>query len=328
MYTLESACRVMNALGRERRAFAFAIPYETEGWPVLVEPCDEPGCLFYSMPGVERLPMVAPPLPIRPVWQPQPPEFGLYRRAFECVQEHLRRGNSYLVNLCFATPVRSNLSLEQVFAHACAPYKLLVPGRFTCFSPEPFVEMAGGRIRTFPMKGTVRRRADVPRLLADVKEQREHATVVDLLRNDLACVGARVEVERYRYVERIPTQGGELYATSSAIAAELPRDWESRVGDLLARLLPAGSVTGAPKAWTCRAIAEAELVPRGYYTGIFGHFDGVRLQSAVSIRFVEETGAGCFLYRSGGGITVLSRAEDEWRELCDKVYLPFPFAGS
>lgn len=346
----------MNALGDARRPFVFVIPYDLDGEDLILiqpigsnHPVADPhemaphgaaptagtdsrptACpqvpLYYHMPGAEQLPDNVPALPENVQWQPEPPSFAEYQRAFETVQHHLHRGNSYLINLCFATPVSCNLSLEQMFSLARAPYKLLVPGRFACFSPEPFVHLEDNRICTFPMKGTVRHAEEVPRLLADIKEQREHATVVDLLRNDLAIVGFGVEVERYRYVEQIQTQRGELFATSSAISASLPAHWPSRLGDIMLSLLPAGSVTGAPKTWTCRAIAEAEPVPRGYYTGVFGYFDGARLRSAVSIRFIEQQNEGHFLYRSGGGITTLSRAEDEYRELCDKVYLPFPLA--
>ena len=87
-------------------------------------------------------------------------------------------------------------------------------------------------------------------------------------------------------------------------------------------LLPAGSVTGAPKEATCRAIAEAEDMERGFYTGIFGFFNGRDLDSAVAIRFMEEDGAN-LVYKSGGGITVMSRMEDEYREAIAKVYVPF-----
>lgn len=344
----------MNTLGEARRPFVFVIPYDLDGEerilirpigskhpeapphetsehgvnPAVMTDSRRAACpqvpLYYQMPGAEQLPHNVPALPENVLWQPEPPSFAEYQRAFETVQHHLHRGNSYLINLCFATPVSCNLSLEQMFSLARAPYKLLVPGWFACFSPEPFVYLEADRIRTFPMKGTVRNADEVPHLLADTKEQREHATVVDLLRNDLAIVGCGVEVERYRYVEQIQTQRGKLFATSSAISASLPAHWPSRLGDMMLSLLPAGSVTGAPKAWTCRAIAEAEPVARGYYTGVFGYFDGLRLRSAVSIRFIEQQREGHFLYRSGGGITTLSRAEDEYRELCDKVYLPFP----
>lgn len=322
----ESIRQRFNAWGRERRPFVFVVPYD-EALPCLAEPLDEPRDVFYAMPSHRRLPEEAP-LPESVLWEPEFVPRPIYEQAFEKVQYHLHRGDSYLTNLCMATPLRSNLSLEQIFLRARAPYRVLVRGRFTCFSPELFVRMEGNAVTTCPMKGTAPADGTGPEaLLADEKERREHATVTDLLRNDLAMVGKGVRVRRYRYAQRIVTQQGDLWATSSEVEAQLPDDWRSRLGDLLAALLPAGSVTGAPKARTCRVIAEAEPRSRGYYTGIFGLFDGRRLESAVSIRFVEQVGEGRFLYRSGGGITTLSDAREEYDELCRKVYLPFDPAG-
>lgn len=319
----ESARQRFNAWGRERRPFVFVIPYD-EALPCVLEALDEPGDVFYALPSAQRLPE-GNPLPEPVLWEPEFLPRPLYERAFEKVQYHLRRGDSYLTNLCMATPLRSNLSLEQIFLRARAPYRVLVRGLFTCFSPELFVRMEGNAVTTCPMKGTSPADGDAgpEALLADEKERREHATVTDLLRNDLAMVGQGVQVRRYRYAERIVTQQGDLWATSSEVEARLPDDWRDRLGDLLGALLPAGSVTGAPKARTCRVIAEAEPQPRGYYTGIFGIFDGRALESAVSIRFVEQVGEGRFLYRSGGGITTLSDVREEYDELCRKVYLPF-----
>ena len=97
-----------------------------------------------------------------------------------------------------------------------------------------------------------------------------------------------------------------------------------RQGEILLKLLPAGSVTGAPKEATCRAIAEAEDMERGFYTGIFGFFNGRDLDSAVAIRFMEEDEKE-MVYKSGGGITVMSHMEDEYREAIAKVYVPFDF---
>lgn len=316
----ESAVERFNAWGRARRPFVFAIPYDTS-LPCLAEPLDEEGGeLYYSLPGVQRLPKPEP-WPSEILWEPEWPSLDAYRRAFDIVQHHLKRGDSYLTNLCMATPVRSNLSPDQIFCRARAPYRLLLPGRFACFSPELFVRMRGELIETCPMKGTSEEEGREA-LLADEKEQREHATVVDLLRNDLALVGSGVRVGRYRYAERLVTQRGALWATSSLIQARLPRNWQDELGTLLARLLPAGSVTGAPKLWTCRVIEKAETCSRGYYTGIFGVFDGEGLESAVSIRFVESQGPGRLLYRSGGGVTTLSDPVAEYEELCHKVYLP------
>ena len=83
-------------------------------------------------------------------------------------------------------------------------------------------------------------------------------------------------------------------------------------------------MTGAPKEATCRAIAEAEGYGEGVLYRIFGFFNGRDLDSAVSIRFMEEDERG-MVYKSGGGITVMSRMEEEYREAVAKVYVPFDF---
>lgn len=257
------------------------------------------------------------------LWEVDPEPFSTYAPAFHQVKQEIAAGNSYLLNLTRRTPVRTDLSLKEVFERADAPYKCWLKDRFVCFSPECFVRAEGGRIATYPMKGTVD--AALPgapgSLLDDAKEQAEHATIVDLLRNDLSRVATRVEVTRYRYLEKVDTHCGALWQTSSEICGRLMPGWEGRIGDWLYALLPAGSITGAPKKKTVGIIAAAEPVGRGYYTGIMGYFDGERLDSAVMIRFIEQEG-DAFFFRSGGGITSQSDPESEYREMIRKIYLP------
>jgi para-aminobenzoate synthetase component 1 len=173
------------------------------------------------------------------------------------------------------------------------------------------------------MKGTIS--ATIPdaaeTILADRKELYEHNTIVDLIRNDLAMVSTNVKVDRFRYVERIKSLKGDLLQVSSEISGELPDDYLCRLGTILFTLLPAGSVTGAPKESTVKIILEAESYERGFYTGIFGYFDGRSLDSAVMIRFIEFTENGP-VYKSGGGITALSDLKSEYEEMIQKVYVP------
>ena len=86
-------------------------------------------------------------------------------------------------------------------------------------------------------------------------------------------------------------------------------------------MLPAGSVTGAPKKQTVAIIRESENYERGWYTGVFGVFDGKSLDSAVMIRYIEKD-SGKFCYKSGGGITYMSDPEKEYEELISKIYVP------
>ena len=246
-----------------------------------------------------------------------------YHEAFSLVMYYLQRGDTYLVNLTFPTLLEGDINLTTLFRSVQAPYKLFFRGQFLVFSPECFIRIENNRIYTYPMKGTID--ASLPdaekQLLSNPKEQFEHNTIVDLLRNDLAMVSERIEVLRYRYVDRIVTQQRELLQVSSEIAGNLSSGWQKQLGDMLVSMLPAGSVSGAPKQKTLEIIREAEMEKRGYYTGIFGIFDGDSLESAVNIRYIENTAQG-LMYRSGGGITALSNEEEEYRELLNKVYVP------
>jgi para-aminobenzoate synthetase component 1 len=149
----------------------------------------------------------------------------------------------------------------------------------------------------------------------------EHVTIVDLLRNDLSEVAENVQVTRFRYVDEIRTIHKDLLQVSSEIRGDLPVDYIQHIGDILLKLLPAGSVSGAPKRKTLEIIRAAEKEPRGYYTGVMGLFDGSVLESGVMIRFMEYVGNDLY-YRSGGGITIQSNAELEYQEAIDKIYVP------
>jgi para-aminobenzoate synthetase component I len=253
-----------------------------------------------------------------------PLSFEAYQEKFNCVVRHLNAGNSFLVNLSVPTPIATNLTPEQIFSHSEAPYRLLFKDEFVCFSPEIFVRIQGNRIASFPMKGTID--ASVPNaeqvILSDHKEAAEHATIVDLIRNDISMVAEKVWVERYRYIDRIQASDKTLLQVSSEIAGLLPDSFVGQYGDLLTKLLPAGSITGAPKPRTLEIIQEAEAYDRGYYTGVMGYFDGQNFESAVMIRFIEQKNDE-MVFKSGGGITARSNARSEYQEVIDKVYLPF-----
>ncbi|MCX6269084.1 MAG: aminodeoxychorismate synthase component I [Bacteroidetes bacterium] len=246
-----------------------------------------------------------------------------YKKSFEKALFHLKRGDTYLLNLTFPTTIQSNYSLAGIFNVSDAPFKLFIPGRFAIFSPEIFVKISGSRISCCPMKGTID--ADIPDarriLLADEKEVFEHNTIVDLIRNDLSMVSTDVRVTRFRYLDRIHTNRGDLLQMSSEICGELPQGYRHHLGEILFALLPAGSVTGAPKEKTVEIIRATESYERGFYTGIFGYFNGESLTSAVSIRFIEETTGG-LVFKSGGGITALSDMKSEYAEMLKKVYVP------
>jgi len=252
-----------------------------------------------------------------------PVPFGKYSEAFKNVHDNLKSGNTYLLNLTFPTEIRINLSLEEIFFLCTAKYKLLYNNEFVVFSPEIFVRIDNGIIKSYPMKGTIDASvfAAENTLLNDVKEEAEHNTIVDLIRNDLSKIADEVTVDRYRYIDRIRTVTGELLQVSSEISGKLRKGYNKSLGNIIGAMLPAGSVTGAPKRETVRIIKESENYNRGWYTGIFGVFDGKSLDSGVMIRFIEKDGDKMF-FKSGGGITYMSDPVKEYEELISKVYVP------
>lgn len=318
----ETIRQSINRLAAQGRPFLFAVNFEmTEGY--LVEDPAQGRDLFYSVLGAGNKPERRPAAGSASLEvQPLGPEE--YRQKFEVVARGLQRGDSYLTNLTVRTPIDCPLTLEDIFLLSSSPYQLYVPGRFVCFSPERFVKISQGRISTNPMKGTID--AAIPGaerlILDDFKETAEHNTIVDLLRNDVSIWAEDVRVERFRYIDRIKTRQREILQVSSEIVGQLPPDYLSQLGDVIFTMLPAGSCSGAPKRSTVDIIQRAEGEARGYYTGVFGVFDGRDFDSAVMIRFIEEEAERKY-FRSGGGITAYSSWEDEYREVLEKIYLPF-----
>lgn len=285
-------------------------------------------------------------------WQITPPHYKDYERSFGIVKSNIMGGNSYLTNLTCKVPVSCNLSLEDIFHRAKGKYKLLLRRKrnlnpFVCFSPETFIRIKGGRIYSYPMKGTLD--ASLPDaeklLMEDEKEAAEHATIVDLIRNDLSRVAENVRVDKYRYIDVLHTNKGDILQTSSEISGRLPEDYRNHLGEILDAQLPAGSITGAPKDKTIQIIHEAEGYNRGFYTGIMGIYDQGELNSAVMIRFIEEEtspvdfeadgeknfkaseGKGDeasrkLYFKAGGGITSKSDCRKEYEEVIQKIYLP------
>lgn len=313
-----------NIYGQSAVPFFFLIDFEKQ--KPFIAPLDQLAThgIFYQFAGKTNFPFFDKNEPIEPLQSSQfPISLNQYQQGFDHVQYHLQQGNTYLLNLTYPTKIQTNYSLTQLFERTNAAFKLLYQSHFVCFSPESFVRTSENQIFTYPMKGTID--AMLPdaeqQLLNNVKERYEHNTIVDLLRNDLAMVAHTIEVRRFRYVEKLKTERGAILQTSSEIVGQLADNWQCQVGDILWTLLPAGSVSGAPKEKTLEIIQQAEQQDRGYYTGVFGIFDGENMQSAVAIRFIEQRGNDLF-FRSGGGITSQSVLEEEYQELLQKVYIP------
>ncbi|MDO4727234.1 MAG: aminodeoxychorismate synthase component I [Porphyromonadaceae bacterium] len=306
----------------EGKKFLFIVDFEQQNpFVCLLSEAAEKGIFYDIMGETNGEPYAAEPTPIE--LKAYPIKKQTFLEKFDYVVTQQKAGNSYLLNLTVCTPIELNLSLKDIFYRSKAKYKLLFKDDFVVFSPECFVKIVDGNIYTYPMKGTIN--ADIEnahnKLMNNHKEESEHNTIVDLMRNDISMIATETVVSKYRYIDTIQTHKSRILQTSSEITAHLPHDWRQHLGDIIWQLLPAGSISGAPKQKTVEIIRTAEGKPRGYYTGIFGIFDGNCLESAVMIRFIEQC-KGKLFFRSGGGITAQSSGDDEYQELIEKIYVP------
>ncbi len=330
-YSKSTAEKLMNFFGETAQPFLFIIDFDCQN--SIIIPLNQldlvASVLKYQING--KLTQSTQKLYENVVLEKFPMPFVQYKKAFDFVQKNIKIGNSFLVNLTCQTPITLNISLQEVFERSNAKYKLWLKDKLVFFSPETFVKIdATGKISSFPMKGTID--ANLPDaeriLLNDTKELYEHTTIVDLIRNDLSRISEKVWVEKFRYIDKIKTQeNAELLQVSSKISGLLSDNWKEKVGEIIFKMLPAGSISGAPKNKTIEIIKEAENLflevetHRNYYSGIFGVFDGTALDSGVMIRFIEQTPDG-LVFKSGGGITANSIAEKEYEEMIQKIYVP------
>ncbi len=252
-----------------------------------------------------------------------PIKFGYYKKLFDKVKSELKKGNTYLLNLTFSTQIKLKTSMERIFFDSKSNYKLYYKNFFLCFSPECFIKIKKNKIYSYPMKGTIR--SDLKnakkRILHDKKEIEEHSTIVDLIRNDISFFSKNVKVNKFRFLKKINSNKSSLFQVSSEIEGELDSDWRNYLGEILWEMLPAGSISGAPKKKTLEIIKNVEIHKRGYYTGVFGYYDGETFDSAVTIRYIEKS-KNKYFYKSGGGITYNSKIKDEYKELINKIYVP------
>ncbi len=307
----------MNALGKKREPFLFITDFKAENVAVIPLNELEKEDIEYSID--ENYKFTPHPHKLRL----EAPDFEKYKEKFDAVIEKIKAGETYLLNLTQESRLKSSLSLKEMYTLANAHYKLRYKEKFICFSPEKFIQIEGESIATFPMKGTIDASLENARetILANEKEMAEHVMIVDLLRNDLSIVASKVRVDAFRYITKIDAGEKELLQVSSKISAKLDTNWHKKVGDILRSLLPAGSISGTPKKSTLKIIEDVEGYERGFFSGVFGVYDGKSLDSGVMIRFIEKRGTDLF-YKSGGGITLESSVENEYQELQDKIYLP------
>ena len=189
-------------------------------------------------------------------------------------------------------------------------------------SPETLVKVADGVVRTFPLAGTRPRgktyeedAALEQELLADEKERAEHNMLVDLGRNDLGrlCRFGTVEVEKYMSIEKY----SHVMHIGSAVKGTLREDKHAL--DAIDAVLPAGTLSGAPKIRACQIINRLENNKRGIYGGAIGYVDFTgNLDTCIAIRLAFKKNGKVFV-RSGAGIVADSDPEKEYQECINKA---------
>ena len=320
----ESFVKRMNTWGKEKKPFLFIFDFEGNEGEII--PLDQVNSseIKYNFEGQTNAPDSYEKESQRDFYFTKCPiSYETFEKSFSKVKSALLYGNSFLTNLTFPTPIKTNLSLPEIYSRSTAKYKLLYRDQFVVFSPEIFVKIKQGKIASYPMKGTID--ANLPNaketILKDEKETAEHHTIVDLIRNDLSQIARNVKVAQFRYIDEIKTNQKHLLQVSSKVIGDLDDNYYENLGTIFEKLLPAGSITGAPKKRTVEIIKDAELCERGFYTGVMGIFDGKDVKSSVMIRYIEKQNNE-LIFKSGGGITVFSNPQSEYHEMTDKVYVP------
>ncbi|MDO4321426.1 MAG: anthranilate synthase component I [Lachnospiraceae bacterium] len=189
-------------------------------------------------------------------------------------------------------------------------------------SPETLVKLEDGVLHTFPLAGTRPRgkteaedRALETELLADEKERSEHNMLVDLGRNDIGKISqiGSVKVEKYMTIERF----SHVMHIGSTVAGTIREDRDGV--DAVDAILPAGTLSGAPKLRACQIIDELEGRKRGVYGGAIGYLDFTgNLDTCIAIRLAFKKN-GRMTIRSGAGIVADSVPDKEFEECCNKA---------
>jgi anthranilate synthase component 1 len=189
-------------------------------------------------------------------------------------------------------------------------------------SPETLVKLRNGKLFTFPLAGTRPRgtsdKEDIAleqELLADEKELAEHNMLVDLGRNDLGKISkfGTVAVEKYMSVLKF----SHVMHIGSTVSGEI---LEGKTGlDAINAVLPAGTLSGAPKIRAMQIINEPEQNKRGIYGGAIGYLDFTgNMDTCIAIRIAYKKNGKAFI-RSGGGIVAGSKPESEYQESVNKA---------
>ena len=252
-----------------------------------------------------------------------------YCRMVERAKGHIREGDIFQIVLSnrLSAPFEGSLlnTYRVLRTINPSPYMFYFSGtdvEVAGASPETLVKLEDGVLHTFPLAGTRPRgrdeaedRALEAELLRDEKELAEHNMLVDLGRNDLGKVSrfGTVEVEKLRCVERY----SHVMHIGSTVRGEIRQDRDAL--DAIEAVLPAGTLSGAPKIRACQLIAELEGAKRGIYGGAIGYIDFTgNMDTCIAIRIAYKKNGKVFV-RSGAGIVADSVPEKEFEECLNKA---------
>ena len=252
-----------------------------------------------------------------------------YARMVERAKDYIREGDIFQVVLSnpqTATAEGSMLDVYRVMrTQNPSPYMFYFASddiEIAGASPETLARLEDGTVRTFPLAGTRPRGKDdaadhalEAELLADEKELAEHNMLVDLGRNDLGkiCELGSVAVDRYLSIHRF----SHVMHIGSEVSGKIDRAFDAV--DAVDAILPAGTLSGAPKLRACQIIEELEGQKRGIYGGAVGYLDFAgNLDTCISIRLAYKKG-GQVCVQSGAGIVADSDPDSEYEECRNKA---------
>jgi para-aminobenzoate synthetase component 1 len=260
--------------------------------------------------------VVNAPLP-QSIWQPVADQWrsslnqDQYESNVELIKEKIAQGEIYQVNLCRVLTTQCDQPLlglagrlQEANPAPYASYLKLPNLEIASASPELFLDRSGKRIKSTPIKGTATTAS------FGEKDKAENVMIVDLMRNDFGsiCESGSVDVPRLLATQEHPG----LFHLVSDVVGNLRGDikWE----DISEHLLPAGSISGAPKSSALKTIVQVEQVPRGPYCGVIGWVEGDKALLSVGIRIFWSENDGKIHFGTGAGITWQSDPNQEWEE--------------
>lgn len=252
-----------------------------------------------------------------------------YCEMVEKAKEYIREGDIFQVVLSNPMRAEAEGSLFDTYrvlrTENPSPYMFYFSSddiELSGASPETLAKLENGKISTFPLAGTRPRGKDdeedkalEAELLKDEKELAEHNMLVDLGRNDIGKVSeiGSVKVEEYLLIERF----SHVMHIGSTVTGKIRADKDAV--DAVDAILPAGTLSGAPKFRACQIIEELENDKRGVYGGAIGYLDFTgNMDTCIAIRLVyKKNGRICI--RSGAGVVADSVPENEFRECINKA---------